>query len=420
MNAKYGIDRGDSGFYQTLFPNGFLRHECRAPGRTDVGGPMWAAEFGRAAVGFFSLLLLVGCFDANAAPPGVTLNIGRSNGVFVSWSAAPGSTYSIQSKTNLSDPWVDANDVPNGLDATNNSLGRGFSAAASPMRFFRVLLNPAGMARIPAGEFLMGDSSGDGIFGAPVRTIYVSPFYVDRTPVPHALWQQVLGWATNNGYSFKSFGAAQATNHPVVKVAWYDCVKWCNARSEFEGMTPAYYTDAAHRTVYRAGEIDLTVDMVDWSAGYRLPTEAEWEKAARGGLAGKRFPWGNTISHGQANYFALPSLSYDITGYLGWHPIWSVQSRVSLTNPIDAFPSNGYGLRDMAGNVSNWCWDFPKFATGYEKDPKGNLDNIGSRAIRGGNWFDAAEVGRCAFRSSEAPGVAIKTTLGLRTVLPAK
>ena len=85
-------------------------------------------------------------------------------------------------------------------------------------------------------------------------------------------------------------------------VNWYDCVKWCNARSQQEGLTPVYYTDAGLTQVYTNGE--TTTVYANWTAnGYRLPTEAEWEKAARGGLSGQRFPWGNTITESQANYY---------------------------------------------------------------------------------------------------------------------
>jgi formylglycine-generating enzyme required for sulfatase activity len=133
------------------------------------------------------------------------------------------------------------------------------------------------------------------------------PIYIDKYDVTLALWQQVYNWAITHGYSFDNAGLGKAANHPVQTIDWYDCVKWCNARSEMEGRTPAYYTDGTQTIVYHTGDIDISNSCVNWNGGgYRLPTEAEWEKAARGGLSGQRFPWGNTISWSQANYFGYP------------------------------------------------------------------------------------------------------------------
>lgn len=110
-------------------------------------------------------------------------------------------------------------------------------------------------------------------------------------------------------------------------------MKWANARSEKEGLVPCYYTDDTQTTVYRTGTVDVQNDWVKWIAcGYRLPTEVEWEKAARGGAAGHRYPWSATdaIDHSRANY--------DSGG----------------TTPVGSFAPNGYGLYDMAGNVWEW------------------------------------------------------------------
>jgi formylglycine-generating enzyme required for sulfatase activity len=115
--------------------------------------------------------------------------------------------------------------------------------------------------------------------------------------------------------------------------------------------------EAAQTAVYRTGDLDLANGCVNWNAGYRLATEAEWEKAARGGLSGQRFPWGNTISESQANYYSYNGYSYDLSPTLAI--IRPLPRELSLHESGGVyFAPNGYGLYDMAGNVWQWCWDW--------------------------------------------------------------
>jgi formylglycine-generating enzyme required for sulfatase activity len=257
----------------------------------------------------------------------------------------------------------------------------------------------------------MGDNL-DGESDAVPIGVTVSAFYMDKNLVSYSQWQSIYSWATSHGYGFFNAGSGKAANQPVQMVDWYDCVKWCNARSQQAGLTPVYYTDAGLTQVYT--NLQVTV-YVNWAAkGYRLPTEAEWEKAARGGLSGRRFPWGDTISESQANYYGdTADYSYDL-GPNGFNAVGEGGDVYSpATSPVGSFAPNGYGLYDMAGNVEEWCWDWyavPTYPPGSPylggTDPRGPEEPLNTRVLRGGSWVwyrHGAADARCASRLSTEP-----------------
>ncbi len=229
-----------------------------------------------------------------------------------------------------------------------------------------------GMVLIPAGTFLMGSEDG-GEFERPIHEVHLDDYWLDETPVTNEKFSKFI---EETGYE---------TDAERVGAAWgYKDGKF--------GQIP----NLCWRDYALPGREDHPVVLISWNdaqayaqwAGKRLPTEAEWEKAARGGLVGKLYPWGDVEPDGsQSNFARSPA-------------------EIPPTTPVKQFPPNGYGLFDMVGNVWQLCsdwYDAYYYAESPSKNPKG--PSAGEyRVRRGGAWNVIQPFRlRCANRGAIAP-----------------
>ena len=210
----------------------------------------------------------------------------------------------------------------------------------------------------------------------PARYAELDSFYLLAEETTKSLWDEVRAWGLVHGYPDLPEGTdgggtitGPSTTHPVVNVSWYDAAKWCNALSEMEGFEPVYVLDAISQTPFRTGELEQVCTRWD-SSGWRLPSEQEWELAARGGLPSNDYPWASTSTFYEEN------ISPSQACY-----------RAGGTLPVESFAANGFGLYDMAGNVAEWCGDV-YYATNDVSLPHGPAASplAAARSVRGGSW----------------------------------
>jgi formylglycine-generating enzyme required for sulfatase activity len=265
------------------------------------------------------------------------------------------------------------------------------------------------MVLVAGGTFRMGDTFGDGRADEqPVHPVTVSSFYLSKFEVTVGQFAQFVqesgytttaerlgGWLVWTGEIWeRKFNASwrnpyfiQGERDPVVLVSWYDAVEFCNWLSRREKLAPFYIVNSAGVRL-------------DWSTnGYRLPTEAEWEYAARAGGQEYRYAWGNGGPEGNVADEILK------TTFPAWpFLIWSgYQDGYANTAPVGSFRANELRLHDLSGNVWEWCNDwYGSYSGAEQRDPRGPAAGE-TRTLRGGAWSDSPAAQRAAFRSGRLP-----------------
>jgi formylglycine-generating enzyme required for sulfatase activity len=260
------------------------------------------------------------------------------------------------------------------------------------------------MVSIPGGSFQMGDTKNEGYDGEkPVHTVTLNSFYMGKYQVTQAQYQAVMGSNPSLFSSNPASGEVQA-NRPVETVRWYDAIVFCNKLSMAEGLTPAYSISgsadpADWGTVPTSSNSTWNAAViVSGSNGYRLPTEAQWEYAAKGGDG----------SPGNYTYSGSNTI-----GDVAWYSINSSSTHHEVGKKLP----NGLGLYDMSGNVSEWCWDwYGNYSSGAQTDPVGAVSGS-YRVLRGGSWYDSAVNVRSALRNVDNPSSG-DYDVGFRLVRP--
>ena len=254
------------------------------------------------------------------------------------------------------------------------------------------IIVPEGFVLIPAGTFQMGSNVGYSD-NKPVHEVTITkPFYMGKYEVTQAEYEKYCSYGSSSPSSDKGDG----DNYPAYYVSWYDALVYCNKRSMAEGLTPCYSISGSTDpekwgTVPTSSNNTWNAVVCNWNAnGYRLPTEAEWEYAARAE--------DNTVA----------SLTYSGTSdvnKLGEYAWYSSNSN-SKTHEVGTKKANGFGLYDMSGNVCEWCWNW--FTNSYDAEAEGGSDPTGasagsSRVSRGGSWVDVSDYCAVSYRDRNSP-----------------
>lgn len=256
----------------------------------------------------------------------------------------------------------------NGMDARNAGVAKGHKRQATRTFVDRMPLSkthfPSWMKMVQGGTCLLG-SEDTSSYCRPVHEASVGNFYMSEYEVTQLLWQKIMG---------SNPSATVGRNFPVEDVTWYDCIKFCNALNRYMGLHECYVIDGD--SVYYNSR-----DVKDC---FRLPTDAEWEYAARGGR----------LNHG---YVYSGSNNIGVVA-------WNTRNSGFCIHPVGLKKPNELGLYDMSGNVGEMCWDE------CDDFPSGNTNSLGrsaciSKVVRGGSWSNEDQQCFCHVSSGMCRGV---------------
>jgi len=282
---------------------------------------------------------------------------------------------------------------PEDSDNNNNGNNNGNGGINAEIEMINVL----------GGSFQMGQNGDQSVPEnvssnvTPVHTVTLTGFYMSRTEVTQSQYQAVMGSNPASGFGVGG-------NYPVYHVSWYDALVFCNKLSITNGLTPAYRINNSTDTALwgtvptNSDSTWNAVEVVSGSTGYRLPTEAQWEYAAKGG---------NGLS---GNYTYAGS---NTVGDVAWYDGNSGYT----AHAVGTKAPNGLGLYDMSGNVYEWCWDwYGSYSSDAQTDPAGASSGT-LRVSRGGDWYGTATDARSVSRVNGNQNNR-NNTFGFRLVRP--
>lgn len=257
----------------------------------------------------------------------------------------------------------------------------------------------AAMIKVEGGTFSQGGT----------HNVTLSGFYIGQYEVTYELWEEVKTWASaqetdwNVGWANK--GVTENDKYtdwePATNVSWYQAITWCNAYSEMKGLTPCYYSDSSYKNVYRDYSASGYVNWNKNADGYRLPTESEWEYAAKGGPNQKAYTYSgsNTIDE----------------------VAWYYENSGNETHTVGTKKANSLGIYDMSGNVAEWCGtSYYSYSSDAQTNP--NYWNYsGSSPVkfhdpiyRGGSYSVPSNYAAVEDRRYESYGTYYRSGIGFR------